>query len=115
MSKTFSEEIESNRHTIGQFFACLKHTFERAVHDEQLTVLPDLSRCLAALQQASAEDLACTQKILRYVMRECDYRLERRGSVHKRSSRVPSIRGGNRSFRRRKFMRSFPATRLTNE
>lgn len=115
MSEIFNEEIEGNWLTIGQFFTCLKHAFEIAAHSEQLIVFPDISRCLKTLQRASAEDLAYIRKIFRYVVRELDRRRKRRGRVDRKNSLVPSVRGGNRSFRRRKFMRALPTKHVTNE
>lgn len=106
MSEIFNKEIEVNWVTTGQFFTCLKQEFESAAHSEQLTVFPDISRCLMTLQRASAEELACIRKILRYVMREFDRQRKRRSSFVSKSPRVTSLRGGNRGFRRRKFMRA---------
>lgn len=115
MSEIFNEKIEGNWLTIGQFFTCLKEAFESAAHFEQLIVFPDISRCLMTLQRASAEELACIRKIFRYVMRELDRQRKRRSSVVRKSPRVTSLRGGNRGFRRRKFMRAFPTRHVTNE
>lgn len=106
MSEIFNEEIEGNRVATGQFFTCLKQEFESAAHSEQLTVFPDISRCLMTLQRASAEELACIRNILRYMMREFDRQRNRHSSVVRKSSLVTSLRGGNRGFRRRKFMRT---------
>ncbi len=113
MSEIFNEESEGNWATTVQFFTCLKQEFESAPQSEQLFVFPDISRCLMTLQRASAEDLTRIRKIFRYVMRELDRRRKRRGSVDRKNSLVPSVRGGNRSFRRRKFMRAFSTKHLT--
>lgn len=107
MSEIFNEEIEGNGVATGQFFTCLKQEFESAAHSEKLTVFPDISRCLMTLQRATAEELACIRKILRYMMREFDRQRKRRSSVDKIRERVPSVKVGNRGFRRRKSIRTW--------